>query len=365
MHKFMLAFFCCVCTYSAGAQFVIQGRIVDDSTGLPVPNTSIYLNRTTFETTSNTKGEFTIEATGMHSGELIVAAAGYEIFSYKLDISTTITKFYTFKLIKKRQQKNIAILPDVKRKKELDNFKYALLGITEEASGCTIENIASVYFVKTGDGNTTYAFADTPLFIINKLLGYEIVYDLIEFGDDKMKGSYFLGSCRYREIGNNKQLARRRQQNYYGSTMHFYRSLINRNLDEQGFSMFEIKKNQDSADLIRYISLVLTDPDSIAAISPLDILFIDSITNEYYLKFNNPVIVQYNKTPHSVNYLSEQGYVFGLNDNGFTAYIRLLTDKIILDSKGSVDDPQLVNYDGFWVYEKLGNQLPVNYQPEH
>jgi hypothetical protein len=360
----MLSFFCCLLAVSAGAQLVIHGSVVDDSTGLPVINGSIYLNRTTVETTSNNIGEFTMEAPGIYSGELIVTAAGYECISYKLDISSTTHKFYKFKLIKKKYQKDIIVLPDIIRRKELEYFRHALLGITEEADGCVIENLASVYFVKTEDRNITYAFADTPLIIINKLLGYEIAYDLIEFGDDKIKGSYFSGSCRYREIGNKKQFTKRRQKNYYGSTMHFYRSLINGNLYEQGFSIFEIKKPKDSADFVRYISHTFINPDSIVAINPLNILFIDSISNEYYLKSSNVIIVQYNKTPESVNYLSQQGFVQGLNDKGFTAYISLVADKVGIDGRGAIDDPLFILYDGFWVYEKLANQLPLNYQPE-
>lgn len=343
---------------------MIQGSIVDDSTGLPVINGSIYLNRTTFETTSNGYGEFKMEATGIYSGELIVTAAGYECLYYKLDISSTTNKFYKFRLLKKKSQKDILVLPDIIRIKELENFKHALLGITEEADGCIIENLSSVYFVKTEERNIIYAFADTPLIIINKLLGYEIAYDLIEFGDDKTKGSYFLGSCRYREMGNKRQFIKRRQKNYYGSTMHFYRSLINRNLYEQGFSIFEIKRPKDSVNFERYISHSFINPDSIVTSTPLNILFIDSISNEYYLKFSNVLIVQYNKTPQSANYLSEQGFVQGLNDKGFTAYISLVTDKVGIDSKGAIDEPLLVTYDGFWIYEKLANQLPVNYRPE-
>lgn len=363
MLKFVLTFFCCAFAAAAGAQIVIHGKIVDDSTGLPVSNGNIYLNRTTFGTVSNNNGEFTLEASGIFGGELIISATGYECISYKLNASKASSVLYKFRLIKKEAQKNILVQSAEVRKKWLAYFKHDLLGITAEADACTIENIESVYFVKGEDSAITYAFADAPLIIVNNLLGYEIAYNLIEFNNDTNAGSSFSGYSWYREIGDKKKWAKKRQQNYYGSTIHFYRSLINKDLYRQGFSMFETKKPDGLISLDQSFNLAFINPDSIAPIAPIKMLFIDDISNDYYLQFNSIIIVQYNKTPHSADYLSQQGFVLGLNDKGFTAYINLMADKVGIDSNGAITDPDYISYSGFWVYEKLANQLPLNYQP--
>ncbi|MEI7733918.1 MAG: hypothetical protein WCI49_00570 [Ferruginibacter sp.] len=364
MYKCILFFFCCLCSCDAGAQFVIQGRIVDDSTGLPVPNSSIYLNRTTFQTRSNVRGEFKLEVAGVNSGELIVCAAGYECFAYNPGFSGAGNKFFTFKLIKKELKKESITFPDIFKKAALHNFMESLLGITAEAAACTIENLESVYFVKGKSENITYAFADTPLIITNKLLGYEIVYDLIEFGDDNFNENYFTAYYWYRDIGNKRQFIKQRQRNYFGSTQHFFHSLIERNLYGQGFSIFRMKQAADTSNLPPYTDYTQVNPNSFEAITPVVFLFIDSISNEYYLKFSREIIVQYDKTPHAVDYLSEQGFVTGLSKKGFTASIRLLAGTVGIDSKGIIAEPLSVNYGGFWIYEKLANQLPLNYQPE-
>ncbi len=364
MYKCVLVFFCCIYSCGAWAQFAIQGRIVDDSTGLPVPHSSIYLNRTTFQTRSNARGEFKLEAAGVYSGELIVSAAGYECFAYAPGFSGAGNRFYTFRLIKKERAKNIVTITDIFKTAAFQNFTESLLGITAEAAACAITNSASLYFVNGKNGNITYGFADTPLIITNKLLGYEIVYDLIEFGDDNFKENYFTAYYWYRETGNKRQFTKQRQRNYYGSTQHFFHSLMERNLYEQGFSLFRMKQAADTAGLQLYTDYTQINPNSIEAISPLDFLFIDNISNEYYLKSGREIIVQYNKTPHAVDYLSEQGYVTGLTKKGFTASIRLLTDTVGINSKGIIAEPLSLIYGGFWVYEKLANQLPLNYQPE-
>jgi hypothetical protein len=362
MRTIFLFFVFIVFSVIAGAQVVLQGKVVD-SAGLPIAKAAVYLNRTSFGTSSNNAGEFMIEANGIYSGELIVSAAGYESLSYRLQLAGAGNKFYKFKLVKKETKANVLVLPGMVHKKWLESFKNALLGITEEADNCIIENLSSVYFVQGEGQGITYAYADTPLIIINKLLGYEVTYDLIEFGDDKNKGSYFLGYCQYHEMGDKRRWAKRREQNYLGSSMHFFRSLISRNLYQQGFSLFEIRQPGDVIARQQDFNPSFIDPKNIAAIEPVQILFIDDSTNEYYLKFNNPIVVQYNKTPRSVAYLSTKGFVQGLNDKGYTAYINLATDKLGIDMNGAVDDPLLIGYFGFWVYEKLGNLLPYNYQP--
>jgi hypothetical protein len=364
MMRSLVIFFCFILNgILVHAQIVIQGKVVD-SADLPIANASVYLNHTSFGTSSNNVGGFILEANGIYSGELIVSAAGYECISYKLQLNSVANKSYKFKLVKKSTHANAVVLPDIIQKKWLEGFKHALLGVTEEADNCVIENIASVYFVPAEDQNIIYAYADTPLIIHNKLLGYEMAYDLIEFSDDKNKGSYFFGYCRYRETGDKKKWAKRRQQNYYGSSMHFFRSLINKDLYQQGFSIFEIKKNAGPLSTGQNFDPAFIDPASVAAIEPVKILFIDDVTNEYYLQFNNRVIVQYNRTPHSVAYLSTKGFVQGLNDKGYTAYINPVVDKLGIDMNGAVEELLSISYSGFWVYEKLANQLPYNYQPD-
>jgi hypothetical protein len=363
MRTLYLSFIFIVASIIVNAQIVIRGRVVD-STDHPIANASVYLNHTSFGISSNNAGEFIIEVNGIYSGELIVSAAGYECLSYKLALASVANKSYKFKLAKKAARVNALVLPKLIQKKWAEGFKHALLGITEEADNCIIQNISSVYFVQGEDQNITYAYADTPLIIINKLLGYTIAYDLIEFRDDKIKGSYFLGYSRYHEMGDKRQWAKRRQQNYYGSTMHFFRSLISKNLYEQGFSLFQIKINGGLINPGQNFKTAIIEQGNIVPIAPVSILFIDDSTNEYYLKFRSSIIVQYNKTPRSVAYLSNKGFVQGLNDKGFTAYINPVTDKMGIDMNGALEEPLSIGYDGFWIYEKLANQLPYNYQPQ-
>ncbi|NOT92974.1 carboxypeptidase-like regulatory domain-containing protein [Ferruginibacter sp.] len=367
MHKLLFVFGFIWIMFTGNAQIIIQGKVLDNNSGLPVANARVYLNNTSHGTVTNSEGRFTLNISSVFSGELIVSSVGYQQVFYKLNINDADKKLYVFKLeVKEKILNGVLIISDTTRQLCLKVFKQNFLGITEEAEKCTIENLGAIYF--TADSNTIYAYADTPLIITNKLLGYKITFDLIEFYFDvNKKNTSFSGFTRYEEMGDSKKWIKRRKQNYYGSTMHFYRSLINKNLETEGFSIFEIKKPEIKKDPVDYAENLYMDEDTVLAIPirSANILFIDTISNEYYLQFTNRVMVQFFKNTRLKHYYTiESESNRSYSNFGFTAFMDMLTDKVELDAKGIIRNPMAVVYNGFWLYEKIANQLPSNYQPD-
>jgi hypothetical protein len=336
--------------------------VLDNATNLPIANASVYLNNTSLGAVTNTNGEFIFTVNSVYTGELIVSSVGYERIFYKLENKDVGNKSYIFKLeIKENVLKEVLVISDANRKAWLKIFTDNFLGMTEEADNCTIENLDAVYFTMGADKNSIYAYADSPLVIKNQMMGYKISFDLVEFNFNSInRSTYFLGYTRYEDMGDKKKWIKNRKLNYYGSTMHFYRSLINKELKEQGFSVYEIVKPDTSIAKTNTINSQMAVAYTVEA---ANILYIDSITNEYSLRFSNKLMVQYNKYPHTAPYLSNKIFIRGVNPNGFTAYVNLLVDKVGLDTNGIILSPLSVVYDGFWIYEKLANQLPFNYQP--
>ncbi len=60
----------------------------------------------------------------------------------------------------------------------------------------------------------------------------------------------------------------------------------------------------------------------------------------------------------------QNSFLTEVNHYGFTSYVQLLQDSVGLDLNGIVSSPLGLAYDGFWVYEKLANQLPFDYTPD-
>lgn len=369
MFKLILSVFLSGVAILADAQIVIKGKVLDNRSNQAVPNASVYFNNTSVGTVTDGSGEFVLNVKSIYTGELVVSSVGYQLLTYKINNTEAGNLFYTIKLeIKESVLTGILVMNDAQRAAWLKIFKENFLGITEEADKCKIKNIDAIYFLNGENKNSIYAYADTPLVIINELLGYTISFDLIEFSFNKTKNStYFLGYSRYEEMGDRKKRTRRRKQNYSGSTMHFYRSLIKDKLKQEGYALFAIKKQNsrnDSGEVKQAKSDRSSSISVAVKISSSDVLFKDSTSANYFLKSADQLMVQYDEIPHSKFYLSNKVLVRGLNRFGFTSYITILADKVKLDKAGIIYSPLSVAYDGFWVYEKLANQLPFDYTSE-
>lgn len=255
---------------------------------------------------------------------------------------------------------------DAVRQAWMKTFRENFLGITQEADECKVENLSAVYFATGSSKNSFYAYADSPLVIINEMLGYKIYFDLVEFTFDKTNNrTSFLGYSRYEEMGNKRRWIKARRQNYYGSTMHFYRSLVANHLKQEKFAIFAINRQAQNADTAVKKTTVATGKFAVAVpVTTLDILDTDSAAGKFYLHSSRQLMVTYDETPHSKFYLTRKVFVRGLNRFGFTAYLTFDTDRVEIDKQGIVFNPMQIIYDGFWTYERLANQLPFNYSPD-
>ena len=84
------------------------------------------------------------------------------------------------------------------------------------------------------------AYTDSPLVFNNTMLGYKISFNLEDFLFDVVTGeNYLFGYARYGELEDSNKLTNQQCKNcYYGSSLHFYRSLLSNQLFEQGFGAF-------------------------------------------------------------------------------------------------------------------------------
>jgi CarboxypepD_reg-like domain len=354
-------------------QKIITGTVLREKTGLPVEGASVFFNNTSIGTSANAEGKFSLATPGFSNAELIISAIGYELQVYNPASGATQMKNLLFKLATKEQQlREVLILPDALRKKYLSIFERNFLGITEEASHSRIENRKDIYFT-SGDGKNSFrAYSDTPLVIINKMLGYKISFDLVDFLFNQELGrTFYYGYIRFEELSVRNKWVKNRKRCYYGSTVHFFRSLIANRLKEEAFSMYLLKPLQLSTD-----SLPIEKGNSFKApgsgeemamavgVTPEQILQKDSSNvNQFKVNFKGKLMVQYNKDPASKSYLKNKVFIQGNMPVGFRSFITASNETIGLSSTGIIINPMEITYSGFWIYEKTANMLPFNYVP--
>ncbi len=347
------------------AQVNITGRVVDDKDDAPVSHANVYFNNTSIAAQTNAQGDFTFKNLTLLNTELVISSNGYDVLTYKPDEKQVLNKRLVFKLH--------ARLPDtvarpainaLLQRAYMDALHQNFLGLTEEAAQSSIYNEAAIYFIKSADPSAFFAYADTPLIIINNMLGYKITFDLVEFSyNEETEKSYFSGYCHYADI-DDTGYKKNRQRAYLGSSMHFYRSLINHQLYQQGFNTFLLPQ-QDTAFRSRLQKKGVNIDERMLAkpIAAEQILHIDS-TNNFSIGIKGRLLVQYIKNPYAKKYLQKTTIMQGYLDKGVESVIHFITSPIELNSAGMPIDAGAVQYSGYWGYEKLANLLPIDYKPD-
>ena len=339
-------------------QLSLAGRVVNGSTGLPLSGASVYFNNTSIGTSSNDKGEFSFSNVDLGNSELVVSSIGFEILVVKINANLVKGKFYLCQLTPKEEQlKDVLVLSDARRKRLLEIFKENFLGHTREADKSSMQNLKSIYFTRGSSGSGFNAYTDTPIIITNNQLGYRVSFQLVEFSFDEATGiTYFIGYTRYEELGDKKRWIKNRQDAYFGSTLHFFRSFISNRLNAEGYDLYLVKpvgntENKSSAEMAMTIT-----PSQISSANEAD---------TGYLKITVPgkLMVQYRRNPPSKNYLARKMMVMGSMPLGFRAFINLTEPYFLVDRNGILEDPLAINYGGYWIYERAANLLPFNYQP--
>jgi hypothetical protein len=183
-------------------------------------------------------------------------------------------------------------------------------------------------------------------------------YNMVMFTYDAFNGqSYFSGYCRYESLGEGTQFQTARNHCYFGSSQHFYRSLVANKLYEEGFGVF-VK------DAARPGSGQPADEDRYKPVTATQVLWIDSMNN-YSIGIKDKLVVQYSRNPVTKNYLRTiLEFVNGDLKKGIEGSIDVKRAPVELTTIGvPVDDTEL-EYGSFWSYEKLANTLPLDYQPD-
>ena len=358
---FLLTIFCAP---ALCAQVSFTGKVIDEKGDIAIENASVYFNNTSIATQTNAQGEFTFNNIPFFNTELVIYSPGYELVVFKPTAAQLAVKKFVFKMQAKQKAAILKNSPvGDSRKLYLDAFFQGVVGITQEADQCTITNATAI---RVGAGSENSGFivvADTALVIVNNMLGYTLHYNLEQFlFDGYTRRSYFTGYCRYEPLGTDKQFQLNRNHCYFGSSQHFYRSLVANKLYEQGFGVF--MKDTTQAPHGIHTGEADDGGDRLLPITAQKILWIDS-TNNFSIGVKGKLVVQYNRNPYSKPYLAQVlNYVEGDLKKGMEANIAIKAAPVELTTIGVPVNDNTVDYGGFWSYEKLANTLPLDYQPD-
>ena len=398
LNLILLVFFC----FSAVAQntFSISGT-VKDNVGI-LPGASIYLSGYKISTATNDLGNFNLPKLAPGSYDILVQMIGYLPFKKNIileksvSISIVLTENTTL-------LNEVIVRPDPDRAYHIGIFMANFIGKSPNAEYCKLLN--SQILVTNYNKETSVLTISTDKFIIieNKALGYKINY-LLDYFEYNFKTNiiYYAGQPFFEDLKGSatkkKRWEKARQLAYNGSIQHFYQSLYENKVTENGFVIQKLIKvpnpmrKPDSVINSNIKKLTVTELNGAKKTIKLNVG--DSL-NYWIKQKNEPKIVNtinsadvnvdtlvkpFNKNSKSVSY-DDALYIMYKNELETDAYrnsghwqsraldmpnyqisvVHLISNQAIFYRNGGILDPRSFLYEGFWAYEKMADLLPMDY----
>lgn len=401
-----LLFFLLVQT--ASAQNTLRGRVIAADTKQPIHLANVFLSNTSIGTVTNAEGIFIIDRFPQGRYDIVVSCIGYESFVATIQYSQLP---YTLEVNLKPKVNildEVVVEPYEKNGWErygkffMDNF----IGTSALATDCKLKNPETIRFRYNKKENILRAFADEPIILENRALGYILRYDLKSFEYNyTTRIFYFQGYPLFEDIPTDRKRIqerwiKNREETYYGSLMHFMRSVFRNKLIENGFEVRKLIKvseeekkrvraiynskvyvngngnivvndsilGQGNKDTALYYRKVMRQPEKmnvlIDKVLPGDsIAFaIDSFTAGLFFDDHLQVIYLYKQVP--VEYYRTNS--LSVNSKSVTSSEIYLPNKrtIAVLGNGSFYEGIDLISSGYWGWwEKLATMLPFDYEP--
>lgn len=260
MKKYILFLLFLFASVSVRAQS-ITGYVMDEAEKKPLEGAFVYLDGTTISTSTDAKGFFELKASGPVNSLLVVNYMGFE--RYMLEKPFDLLSPVAIYLKEKHITLNEVVINKKQlftRKQMLRAFKDNFLGQTANGSSCEIENEDDIRLSYDTHGNVLIAYAEKPLVIVNKKLGYRVVFDLVDFKtyykirsikNMDVSSSFFSGTTAFIDQSGKENVGEKRRKAYFGSPTHFLRTVASDGWEKEGFVLYDDKIPVNAADYFK------------------------------------------------------------------------------------------------------------------
>jgi hypothetical protein len=383
-----------VCPFIALAQNVnITGTVVNANGKSPVANASVFLSNATYGTSTNSDGSYTLSGVKPGQYELVVTTVGYEDYSQTIQVGNAPIKVNIELTQKVLMLREVVISSAADWKKNYEQFRREFIGTTENSKLCRVVNPHILNLIYHRNKQQLEASGDEFLVVENRALGYRTKFLLKNFVSDGIEHTIqYAGKALFEELPGSAEQKKvwklKREEAYYGSAQHFYRSLYKDRLKEEGFEAHDFTRmiNRDRPDealilqKIKRYSVTAPNRDSLMnwyKISNLtkwnrenlvrvpyqsfEILRKTQQPGIYAVVFPHYLYVVYTKKEEKTEFRD----VYRPLDMGNfeTSIVTIYNNYILFDMNGIVISNPSPLYEGTWSKAKLADLLPVDYEP--
>ena len=374
------------------SQVLFEGVIKDAATKEVLQGASIYVPNSTRGTYSDFEGKFSLEIP-ITTKEIVISFVGYTTIKTSINLSDGKNLNKTIYLREIKNELNEVVFIKQKQDKNWERmfqvFKANFIGNSEIAREAEILNPEDLILNEerlTGKYKLT-ANANKPLQIKNKITGYIISYELIQFnhiviGHNQIY-TFYLGYPFFKDITkeeklNQKKIEKKRLEAYLGSSMHFIRALYNDKLQEEGFNLRELIKSRNpvypsdiemekilaEVKLTNDYSLIRKLPEKEINKLGTTLLPISKFTllenEKKFIKFDNYLNVTYTKAAPDEKYL-----IFSTKGESAFQVSQLKNEDEAVEyfADGNYYNPANLFFFGYMGWKKVGDMLPFDYNP--
>lgn len=230
----------------AKAQVTVSGHVFDKETGEQLPGVSVYIPNSSIGVSGDKSGFFELNTKLIPPFQVNISFIGYQTIAIQVEQSVSNLELY---LEPKTLQMNEVLVEATKDFHWRDFLDY-FLGQSTFSKDCKIVNIEDVIVYFDKGNNRLEAYADKPIIVENKALGYRISYWLDTFVMDYATNiTTMLGSPQFEDLLTDKtwrwtkrKWERNRKSAYLGSLNHFVRSVYHQSIKEDGFKVGLLKR---------------------------------------------------------------------------------------------------------------------------
>jgi len=367
MTRYLFTLFLISLTTAVMGQSIVKGRVKDEKTGQPIQGVHVFINGTQLGALTDVNGFYKIDGINLTEFRLIFSFVGYGSKAYDVEKSKGLITIDATLKEAARFLGSVEVngKKDRRRERYLEGFREFLFGENYEPSLIEIDNDYILEF--KGRGGKNFVVRGEPVLnIMNSHLGYNIYFQLTDF--QYGKNNLYHGYSQFIEMepkskSQEEQWLDNRRQAYFGSMRHFFKSLIEDRLKEEGY---EASITEYSAEFESNANWVTQIKNSIALtprnrpVESVDKRDIEKDSKENY------IIYLVSEGLYEIDFedILEVSFVEEPDSKESQKSQLRLKEPLLVYESGLVKNPGAIALMGYWSKRGIYELLPFEYKPE-
>ena len=335
----------------------VTGRVIDTETLEGLPNANVFIDQTTFGVAADIDGNFVFKNIPTGNAILVFSFVGYKPYQRSVNIEEGKTSEFVVRMIPEKEELaevEVKAEKDKKWEADLRKFQRHFLGDDRIGAKCSIENPWVLEFSQDDQTKDFLAEASQPLQIVNKALGYKVNFHLKEFR---------YSGYAYRIAGNSQftddpsadpkevlQQMKYRMESYLLSQRHFFKSILDNKVRDNGFNLY-VEKPQFGSSRTQVFSVELGK--SVAPWTPPPVEFVSK--GVYKIKVPEKLEIHHFNLPTDRRFYKDVTYAI--------SWMEVKGGFVLVNDRGMPLNPGVVTTSGEMNIGKVGHMLPLNFTP--